>query len=868
MKKNVKNLLLIMIVLLGVLTLTGCKGKYNYPSETPKVTNPDEVYLTIGDYKVTKEQVYYRNLSSYGVTILNDLIDDILLPKFADLTAEEKAAYEDYRNSRIYGTEDVASLDTEEKSEAEKTFKQSQVLQGYYTDEAIEKGLELEYRRYVYAAREVKEEIAEFEPITDDEGNVTQEEYFTEIEIDNAMATAYPDESTIILLTFRSELEAKALMEEVGIYVDVTDYRGWHKLEVDAEGNKSAGELLTQTEVYDAFIEMYNILYGHLGCSIKENAYTLEGDKYVWDLEENANGYNNFEYTYTELSKISSVIAKKVFESLTTDSLVASYTLAPNKYLTKYFLAIELEEKTTEEVELTDAVLEAQLIENKLTSALVEYYLYENRLASDLVIYDRGLEILYSDDYTSIYESLSLEANFEKTDLTSDKDIATLIIDGQTVSISADQIYDEMAERYGVSTGIGFISQYITLGSDFNEVFNIVTGEVLDQEAYDALYEEEIAPYKEELEAGTFASIGYPKGYGWENFLRDRFGVLNEMELVALGSIYDESLDKFGESLYVFSNDESKLISSLFSKLLAGEITREAYAEEVAKYEEAAQNTIQYQMQKIVDDFYSVNAYSIRVFTDLDHNGTADDLTEEAEVYGKLFIDYLLEEANNTSVSGKTYAERLATLVKQYNLASINDKTVVGTTTYAELKQQGIEVAISTETTYSSKAETNEELGLILKELWNQVKDGKIADTKFTSTTKSIEFTNELISDFYSTDTAVSKVVITEVNDYTYVVNNTKVQQVLPTEELIDRYLIVNKEDDEKTDEELELSVSTKEKAAVEAYYTVALDVFMSEDALGDALIAEREALMEAGTIKFANTADAERYKILMDNIE
>lgn len=868
MKKNIKNLLLIMMAFLGVLTLTGCKGKYKYPNETPQITNPNEVYLTIGDYKVTKEQVYYRNLSSYGVTVLNDLIDDILLPKFADLTAEEKAAYEDYRNSRIYGTEDIESLDAEEKSEAEKSYKKSQVLQGYYTDEAIETGLKLEYRRYVYASREVKKEIAEFEPITDDEGNVTQEEYFTETEIENAMATVYPDESTIILLTFRSELEAKALMEEVGIYTDVADYRGWHQLVVDDKGNKSAGKLLTQTEVYDAFIKMYNILYGHLGCSIKENAYTLKDGKYVWSLEENANGYNNFRYTYTELSKVSSVIAKKVFESLTTDSLVASYTLAPNKYLTKYFLAIELEEATTEDVELTDTALENQLIENKLTSALVEYYLYENRLANDLVIYDRGLEILYADDYTSIYESLSLEADYSKTDLISNKNIATLTVDGQTVSISADQIYDEMAERYGVTTGIGFISQYIALSNEFNKVFNIVTGEILDQEAYDALYEEEIAPYKEELEAGTFASVGYPKGYGWENFLRDRFGVLNEMELIALGDIYDESLDKFGESQYVFANDESELISSLFSKLLAGEITREDYVLEVAKYAEVAENTIQYQMQKIVDDFYSVSAYSIRVFTDLDHNGTADNLTEEAEVYSKLFIDYLLEEANNTNVSGKTYAERLATLVKQYNLASINDSTVVGTTTYAELKQQGIEVTISTITTYSSKTETNEELGLVLKELWNQVKDGKVADTKFTSTTKSIDFTNELISDFYTTSTAISKVIVTAANDYTYVVNNTTTQQVLPTEELINRYLIVNKEDDEKSDEELELSVTTKEKAAIEAYYKVALDVFMSDDAIADALIAEREALMKVGTIKFTNSADTEKYEILMKNIE
>ena len=100
MKKNIKKLLLIVIVLLGVFTLSGC-GNYKYPSETPKVTNPNEVFLTIGDYKVTKEQMYYRNLTSYGVDVLNGLLDDALLPKFESLTAEEKADYEDYKNKQI-----------------------------------------------------------------------------------------------------------------------------------------------------------------------------------------------------------------------------------------------------------------------------------------------------------------------------------------------------------------------------------------------------------------------------------------------------------------------------------------------------------------------------------------------------------------------------------------------------------------------------------------------------------------------------------------------------------------------------------------------------------------------------------------------
>ena len=53
MKKNIKNLLLLMIVLLGVFTLSGCGNKYKYPNETPKVTNPNEVVLTIPNKNAT-----------------------------------------------------------------------------------------------------------------------------------------------------------------------------------------------------------------------------------------------------------------------------------------------------------------------------------------------------------------------------------------------------------------------------------------------------------------------------------------------------------------------------------------------------------------------------------------------------------------------------------------------------------------------------------------------------------------------------------------------------------------------------------------------------------------------------------------------
>ena len=77
MKRNFKTLLSLIIVLAAMFVLTGC-DKFKYPTEIPTISNPDGVYLNIGDYKVSNEQIYYRTLVNYGVDTLNDLIDDFL----------------------------------------------------------------------------------------------------------------------------------------------------------------------------------------------------------------------------------------------------------------------------------------------------------------------------------------------------------------------------------------------------------------------------------------------------------------------------------------------------------------------------------------------------------------------------------------------------------------------------------------------------------------------------------------------------------------------------------------------------------------------------------------------------------------------
>ncbi len=856
----IKSLLLLITVSALCFTLASCKGnKYRYPSETPAISNPNEVFLTLGDMVVTKEQIYRRSMVNNGYGTLNDIVDDKILPTFDELTAEQKADYDDYKQQVIYGS-NYEKLTEKEKAETMEEFEDAMFLQGLFTKEDYEAYMQLDYRRYMYAYNQEAKKVAEFEPIKNDKGDITQKEYFTEAEREAAIGTLYPDTATVIFLSFRSLQEARKMMEANDIYVDEFNYKGWQHLEVDENGNKSAGSFFTQTEVYDAFIAMYNELYGYAGSKI-DKGYRLINGEYAWELTENENGYNNFVYTYDELSQVSNVVALKVFSNLDDKKWENSYTIAPNTYLTSSYLALRADYNEVLLRDYKEADILKQEIESKLSNDTVNIYLYEAREAAGLKIYDEGLETAYASAVEQIYSNAKVEyAGYERTTDEDSKNVASFTLDGNTVYVSADELYDEMVGRFGLSLAVGYMNQAVLLNK-YSTILNVVTGEILDQEAYDEIYETEIQSYIDELKKDTFAAVGYPKNYGFENFIRDRFGALTEMELIASGDIYQKALDVYGEQRYVFSNDASTAILALAKQLDEGKIKRDKYEEGIAKYVDEAELTVEYQMQKIYDEFFSVNAFIFSAYVDYDHNEAADELLEgsTSDATGKLLVNYLLEKAKSTDVAGSTYYQRLTKLVSDYRLVAFNDATEITpegsplVITFGDCKRAGINLKLTAQTDYTNaNTDLAEDTMDILKTIWNDIKDNGHDGKKFSSSLLSMSFSEGYASEFYDNNNAWSRVVVTRATDATYTTTTTRIQ--LPTKDIIDRYIIANKPDAEKTDEELEVSVTTKETNAVKAYYTPAIESLTNDDVLGRALIAERAVMFEKGTFTFKDT--------------
>ena len=245
-------------------------------NKTSTLANGDENYFEYGKLTVTKQDLYNALKKDYSVAELTRLVDTYLYQdEIKKVTDDEVIKYVE---KDIFGEDEEKELTAEEKQEMWDEVIESLVLTGVvskkdadantaydaYTSavwETVKDYYRLQCAKEAWAKKAYLEhykkenEIADGEALFDDEAI---EEYFE----DN-----YGQVTTGLFIPFTSALNAKALMESVGINYDASSstdstnqLAGWLKASYDDKTNKypKASDYMTASEVVEAFVKMYN----------------------------------------------------------------------------------------------------------------------------------------------------------------------------------------------------------------------------------------------------------------------------------------------------------------------------------------------------------------------------------------------------------------------------------------------------------------------------------------------------------------------------------------------------------------------------------------------------------------------------------
>lgn len=696
----IKRLLPCLLAIVCVFTLASCKKDTShlpYPSVSPTIDNPEQAFITIGNYKVTNEAVYAHLVQSYGLDELNTWIEKVILgsdPSVYDNHYSDEA-FKVNLDQIIYGVDpddntkaDIPEDETEKQKILDEFAEEMRSL-GLTSQEAWENYYHHEYVKMAFAVKAFKDYVKEY---NDNEDN--EENYFTEDDYKNYYESLHRSKIEAIILTFDSEKEAKAAMKAAGVVLE----------NLNSEWTTNNGK-----SVKEVFEAMNLALNGKAESTV---------------------------YEYDELKEISSTITSRLVSNTnySTEEGVdnsQSYTHGPQSFGSRFYLALKLDEQSdgstpyedltdTEKDEIFHALVEQSLSNDYITKALNEE---KNKLS--LKIYDQGLETSYVSAYDAAYTALSISEydEYKVTYEESSKIVASFEYNGKTYELSAQQLFETLTSKYGAIISLLLLQQYVVLtNTNFNSVYDYVTGEVLNQTKYDEFYKSDIQEYKDSFEDGSYEENGYPSTYGWNNFLKDYLGVLDEKELMFNldGSLYSYAKTKLERTLWVTEIENT-----------------DEEGNTTTTYDDTA---VQEKMQQLVKEYFSANIIGAMAYYDKNFDGIADELPEgqdtdslAAALVNKVY-EIATEQVKKNQNINKTLEEALQETAVSYKLADASH-SVWGT-----YKAAGLRLSIVTTTSYSSTSSIKEPIKQTIKELWDKVnnydeltnEEGKTIGTKIT----------------------------------------------------------------------------------------------------------------------------------------
>lgn len=607
-------------------------------------------------------------------------------------------------------------------------------------------------------------------------------------------------------------------------------------------------------------------------------------------LEAQKDGDFKFEWTLEDLNNVHTTLASnlkatggKLTTSVEPELFYKSYTVSPLSVGSYYVLAIVLDTTEAPALEDVEAEIIEKLKEELLTENNITNMIYTRRSEANFQIFDSYLEALYDYEYTKFYETtLGLkEADytvFKNSKKRTVTNAASIEVNGETITISADKLFTELEEKYGPSTALSLVKLYEVVGSDFNKLYNPYTGATENEAYFEDILENEVYGLRKnfELDYFTYSYLEYygfipnfPSKYGWLNFIKDYFGSFTEEELAASasfgGTIYNEAYKAYVESLYNEANVEAE-------------------------------------MKALADKWYSISAHNLIISVDRNFDGNPDtDFDWQAEFKdgnGKTYEDLAKDLAKDLltyldQTCDTTYNAGMTTLINMYNKADINaeaanaNSTIYDHNYWAKYKQAGLILKLESNQSYSwasnSENTFDSETGKLVDEfsaeaakLYKQIKEKELgtnlevvltSEEAFATTYgyHVIAVTKGIANEEKPTEDEIRLFkAFQEVEEWTDSTTKYGKDKLAKAEEALKALL---KELELEEDYKLDTATSAKLKAWYEQaiWFIEQGESFSGVQALADLINDNVLKAFNDGEINFKNTDDANRFKFAVE---
>ena len=678
--KKIFNKLLLMFLVIGTILVCGCScGPDNPDDPIPPfpVEETDEVYLNVKQgtlsYDIYKNDMYINMKNTYGVGVIADWCDELLLKTVNKKEMYKKlfgnsAAFDEFDETfywdKVSDSEVVEAIEKEmfpngregltedEINQKIKTFNDNFAVYGYFDYFDI-----MNYYHRRLASLEVAKDYQEMFRSNIDFEPTSYQNYYT---------AAYKDEFYMILIPFNTMASYYGTLRNLGITIKTGTGSGNAWMWIDSE------ELLTKNEVIETFMRLYqetNIFKasGSEAAKLVEGVdYTLVNGEYVFNTTDKGQLFYSSEqcaYLDSDLYNLLSTSFTPYTESSETNNW---YWASGREFGNSYYTCLLIAKDDRIPYEEAKPIIREILMRSEIDYDYANQIMLVLRQVNNLLIYDISLQ----DGYSNTYGSGSIPEI--------DVDNGDVVVTFKDTLLTKNDLFTLMDKRFGAQTAIELVNYYNVLyNPEINNVYDLTKEKpedrILNKERWNYAWET-AEMEKADFEGGTYTKYGYPPSYGWEKFLDIVYNVRSTQEL-AYHYLRENCLYDYVVGMYNINNyGESSLLWQAIDKKLD---------------------------ELVAEEIYSVGL-TFNIYY-LDENGKhvqISDYTEEQfalaeELYIKA-LDYLLEDPDG-------YSRRVGYLIETFNDSPyvFDGKTSALDIDFSKYKSAGIKVGYSNMGTFS-----------------------------------------------------------------------------------------------------------------------------------------------------------------------